>query len=322
VVRARALAIGACVLACASISAVPAAEKTVIYANVGGERVRQAFARLERAMDRIDTLRRHGARLRHEVVDNASQETLDADLKRIAAMKPDVIIATSVNIALAAQKATATIPVIFGGWHDPVEVGLVESFARPGRNLTGFTSFLALDEKRLEILKLCAPGARVVAVLADEIWAGQPHVREIVRAARDRHGLELRILVIETQATLQRHLASDAARSVDFWYVPHTKLPFESPDAVVQALENARKPAIYERSSYVEKGGMIAYQSDLDDVFEIWSTLVDRVLDGVPAAIIPIERPRHFELAVNLAAAGRLGVTIPRSIITRAHRFY
>lgn len=321
-VRALALGIGACVLACMPVFALPAAERTVIYANVGGERVREAFTRLERAMNRIGTLRRHGAKLRHQVVDNSSQETLEADMKRVAAMKPDVIIATSVNIALAAQKATSTIPIIFGGWHDPVEVGLVESFARPGRNLTGFTSFLPLDEKRLEILKLCAPGARSVAVLADEIWAQQPHVQDIVNAARDRHGLDLRILVIETEATLRRYLDSAPGRSIDFWYVPHTKLPFESPALVVQALAQAYKPAIFERSSYVERGGMIAYQSDLGDVFEIWSTLVDRVLDGVPTAIIPIERPMQFELAVNLASARKLGVVIPRSIITRAHRFY
>lgn len=319
---ALAFAIAVYLLACVPALALPAAERTVIYANVGGERVRSAFARLERAMNRIDTLRRHGAKLRHEVVDNSSREALEADMKRIAAMKPDVIIATSVNVALAAQKATSTIPVVFGGWHDPVEIGLVESFARPGRNLTGFTSFLRLDEKRLEILKLCAPHARIVAVLADEIWARQPHVREIVSAARERHGLELRILVIETEASLRTYLASGPGRAVDFWYVPHTKLPFEGPELVVSALAQARKPAIYERSSYVERGGMIAYQSDLGDVFEIWSTLVDRVLDGVPAAIIPIERPRHYELAVNLDSARELGVVIPRSIITRADRFY
>jgi putative ABC transport system substrate-binding protein len=211
---------------------------------------------------------------------------------------------------------------VFGGWHDPVETGLVESLARPGRNLTGFTSFLPMDEKRLEILKLCAPNTRIVGVLADKIWAQQPHVRDLVSAARDRHGLDLRILVIETERALRQHLDSALGRAIDFWYVPHTRLPFENAELVVAALAEAQKPAIYERSSYVERGGMIAYQSDLGDVFEIWSQLVDRVLGGVPAAIIPIERPRHFELSVNLVSARKLGVAIPRSIITRAHRFY
>jgi putative ABC transport system substrate-binding protein len=256
------------------------------------------------------------------VVDNSSQETLEADLKRIAAANPDVIIATSVNIALAAQKATSTIPVIFGGC--TIRSRSAWSRRSHGRAATSPGSPRSCRSTRSgwRSSSCARPAHAWSRSLPTRSGRGNPTSGKSMRAALERHGIELRILVIETEATLQRYLASAPGRSVDFWYVPHTKLPFESPDLVVQALAQAHKPAIYERSSYVEKGGMIAYQSDLDDVFEIWATLVDRVLDGVPAAIIPVERPRHFELAVNLASARRLGVVIPRSIITRADRFY
>lgn len=299
-----------------------AAERVVVYANADGERIRQAHARLAAAFDRLGILRRHGATLRHEVVDDRDEETLREGMRRIAAMNPAVIVAPSTAHALAAKAASATIPVVFGGWQDPVAAGLIEAYARPGRNLTGFTSFLPLDEKRIELLLECEPAARRIGVIADRLWLAQPHVTGVLERSRRRFGVAVEVFEVEDLAALPGVLASARARSMGAWYVPHTRMPFDSPLAVVAAMNATGKPTIYERSQYVEAGGLVAYQSDLDDVFEVWATLVDRVLSGVQPAIIPIERPRHFQVALNLATARRLGLSIPRSVLARVDRFH
>ena len=237
-------------------------------------------------------------------------------------MHPAAIVATSLVIALAAQEATTTIPVIFGTWEDPVTAGLVTSFARPGKNLTGFTSYLPLEEKRFELLKESFPEVKRVALVTDRAWLAQPHVAPALEEARRRFKVEIEVLVIETEAELERAVSSRLAASIDAWYVPHTTLPFEQPDLVVRTLDRLRKPVLYARTQYVEKGGLMAYQSELDDIFAVWATLLVRVLQGIPPAIIPVERPRRFELSLNLEAARRAGVALPRPILNRADRFF
>jgi putative ABC transport system substrate-binding protein len=292
----------------------------VIYANVAGERVQRAFARLRDAVERAAPA---GVRVEHFVLrDEYDPALLEEDMRRIVAMHPSAIVTPNVVITLAAQKATATIPVIFGIWEDPVHAGLAGSFARPGHNLTGFTSYLPLEEKRLELLKECFPAVKRVAALADRAWFAEPHVAPALEAAGRRFGFQVEAVVAENEAELAAFLASPRAAAIDAWYVPWSTLPFEQPDLVVRTLQRLGKPVFYTRNLFVEKGGLIAYQSEFDDIFAVWATLIARVLQGIPPAIIPVERPRRFELALNLEAARRLGVTLPRSIVKRADRFF
>ena len=293
----------------------------VIYANVGGERVERAFASLREAVKRVSP-DPESVHMRHVVIHEDDPVLLREEMKRIVAMRPAAIVATSLVIAHAAQEATATIPVLFGTWEDPVNAGLVTSFARPGHNLTGFTFFLPLEEKRFELLKECFPAVKRVALMTDRAWLAQPHVAPALDEARRRLGIEIEVLVIETEGELTRAVASAVAASIDAWYVPHTTLPFGQPDLVVRTLERLHKPVLYARTQYVEKGGLMAYQAELDDIFAVWATLIARVLQGIPPAIIPVERPRRFELSLNLEAARRAGVALPRPILKRADRFF
>lgn len=319
--RVRALA-GALLAACASLAFAAHADRTIVYANVGGERVQRAFERLNRALEQSGVLARHGVVLRHELVHQDEPQRLRADMERIVAMRPAAIVAPGAVIAAAAKEATSTIPVIFGSWESPVGIGLVESLARPGRNLAGSTDFIPLEEKRLELLKELAPTTRRVGVLVDRIWMRQPHVTPALAEAARRLALLLELFPAETESELQSALESERGRSMQAWYVPHAEVAFLNPDFVVEAFRRTAKPVMYSRSLYVEKGGLAAYQSELDDVFEVWAKLLARVLEGVPPAIIPVERPRHFEFTLNLGAARRLGLTIPRSLLRRADRFY
>ena len=320
--RAQALAIAFGIFAlAASFHAAATSQKTVIYANVGGERVQSAFARLRDAVERA-ALRPGSVRLEHVTIDDNDPALLREGMRRIVAMRPSAIVTPNLLISLAAQQATATIPVIFGTWEDPVQAGLVSSFARPGHNLTGFTAFLPLDEKRLELLSECFPAAKRIAVLADRAWLAEPHVAPALEAARHRFGLQVDVVVAANQGDLAAFLASPRAAAVDAWYVPYSILPFEQPDLVVRTLQRLGKPVVYTRTQFVEKGGLIAYQSELDDVFAVWATLITRVLQGIPPAIIPVERPRRFELSINLGAARSLGVALPRAVLKRTDRFF
>jgi putative ABC transport system substrate-binding protein len=301
---------------------VAAEQKTVIYANVGGDRVQRAFARLREAVERA-LPQAVGVRLQHFVLrDEYDAALLSEDIRRIVAMQPSAIVTPNLTITLAAQKATTTIPVIFGIWEDPVRAGLAGTFARPGRNLTGFTSYQPLEEKRLELLAECFPAVKRVAVLADRVWIAEPHIAPALAAVRRRFGLQVEAVVVENEAELKEFLASPRAAAIDAWYVPWSALPSDHPDLVLEALQRLGKPVIYTRTLFVEKGGLIAYQSEFEDVFAVWATLIVRVLQGIPPAIIPVERPRKFELALNLVAARRLGVDLPRSILKRADRFF
>jgi putative tryptophan/tyrosine transport system substrate-binding protein len=293
----------------------------VIYANVGGERVQRAFARLRDAV-RSAVPDPAGVRLEHVVVSENDPTLLRESMRRIVAMRPAAIVTPNLTISLAARRATADIPVIFGIWEDPVEAGLVDSFARPGGNLTGFTSFLPLDEKRLELLKETFPAARQIAILGDKAWMDQPHVPSALEAARHRLGIDVEVVYVENEAAWMAFLGSARSAAIDAWYVPFSIVPFENPDLIVNSLSRQAKPVLYARTQFVEKGGLIAYQAEFDDVFPVWATLIARVLAGIPPAIIPVERPRRYELTLNLPSAQRQGVSIPRSILKRVDRFF
>lgn len=315
----------ACGLACfLAIADASERKPAIIYANVGGERVQRAFERLNAALAAQGVLRRYHVEVRHEVVDEHDPSRLQADMERIVAQRPAAIIAPGVVIATAARKATASapIPVVFGTWENPAHIGLVESLARPGQNLTGSTDAMPLDEKRLELLLELAPGTSRIGVVVDSLWLRQPYAMASLKSAARSLGVALETFAVESESDLSAALESRRGRSMDAWYVPLIEVAFWSPDFVVAALGRSGKPVMYTRSLYVEKGGFAAYQSELGDVFEIWAKLLAQILAGVPPAIIPIERPRRFELAINLGTARQLGLAVPRPMLRRADRFY
>ena len=109
---------------------------------------------------------------------------------------------------------------------------------------------------------------------------------------------------------------------MDSWFVPYALLAIEEPQAVLDSFEGLRKPVVFSATLFVERGGLASYQQklSLDDSARLWATMIGLVLDGVPPGEIPIERPKAFELAVNLDAARRLGLSIPLSLVKRADR--
>ena len=299
-------------------------QRVIAFIDADNPRVRDLIRNLQGALARSGASARHRVVIRHVVVDLWNSADIEAKTAQALAGHPAAIVASNNQNAMIAKRLAHGVPVIFGSRQDPVRVGLVESLARPGGNLTGFTFFVPIDQKRLELLRQLAPGAKRLGILVDRWWSGEFGGEDIVREARARLGFEAELFLAETTADLQRQLSTAKAREMDAWYVPYTGLPFEQPAALLGLFEALRKPVVFPATLFVERGGLISYQQTLtvDEIVNLLATMIELILDGVPAGEIPIERPKAFELAINVAAARRIGVVIPGSLVRRADRVF
>jgi putative tryptophan/tyrosine transport system substrate-binding protein len=230
----------------------------------------------------------------------------------------DVIVAMSAASVNAAKQVTTSIPIVMIINSDPVETGLVASYARPGGNVTGFSPITPeLAGKRLELLKEVVPGIRRVAVLWEPIQAKIPDFRE-TRVASQALGLQLQPLEVQSPSDFAAVIAAATAD-------PPDALPtLGSPTTVIyraQILDfaaRARLPAMYDKKEFVIDGGLMAYIPSPGEHGRRTAAYVDKILKGAKPADLPIEQPTRFELIVNLKTATALGLTIPQSILLRA----
>jgi len=245
---------------------------------------------------------------------------LAADLVQL---KVDVIFAPSTPMVRAAKHATGTIPIVFAVVSDPVVDGLVESFARPGRNITGLSSLASVQliAKRLELLRDTVPGVRRIAVLLDT--TGPAH-----RVAEAPRAIEAAARALRVQPVIARvGGAEEIGRAFDTVLRdrPGALLPFTtSPLFYLQAGRIAewaakhRLPAIYESSELAHAGGLMSYGASYPDLMRRAAGYVDKILKGARPGDLPVEQASTFELVINLRTAKALGATIPQSVLLRA----
>ena len=243
---------------------------------------------------------------------------LAAELVRL---KVDVLMAISTNGALAAKRATSTIPIIFMGVAGPVEAGLVESLARPGGNITGLTNIASvLSGKRLEVLKETIAKLSRVAVLWDPQNPGSSlQWKETEIAARE---LSLEIFSMDVSSENKYGSAFDGAiraRSAAL-AVTLNPLAVSNQKRVAELAAKNRLPAIYPRVDFVESGGLMSYGPVFAAEGRDAARLVDKILKGAKPADLPVEQPTKFELIINLKAAKQIGLTIPPNVLARADR--
>ncbi len=232
----------------------------------------------------------------------------------------NVIVASNTPAALAAKKATSTIPIILVTSGDPVGSGLVASLARPGGNVTGLslTPTPAISGKQLELLKDAFPALTHVAVLANP--ANSPTaglVKEVELAARSL-GLRLRVVQVREPKELDNAFATMKNERVPALLVIADPLVSDNRDRIVAFAAKNRLPAIYPYRLFADAGGLMSYGADVSDLNRRAATYVDRILKGAKPAELPIEQPAKFELVVNLKTAKALGLTIPQSLLLRA----
>src|SRR5262249_9233141 len=223
--------------------------------------------------------------------------------------------------ALAAKNATRTIPIVFLGVVDPVGVGLVDSLARPGGSITGFTSIAAeLAGKRLELLKETIPKLSRVAVLwTPQDPASTPQWKESQLAAREL-GLQLHSMEVSSAAKYEGALKEEIRARSAALAVTQDQLHISNQKRITDLATKHRLPAIYPRTDFVSSGGLMSYGADWAESFSRGAAMVDKILKGAKPADLPIEQPKKFELIVNLKAAKQIGLTIPQKVLARADK--
>jgi putative tryptophan/tyrosine transport system substrate-binding protein len=233
----------------------------------------------------------------------------------------DLLFASSNSAALAAKKATRTIPIVFLGGGDPVALGLVDSLARPGGNMTGITSIQEmLSGKRLEILKETVSKLSRVAVL----W--NPRAAETVQQWKESQlsarelGLQLHSMEASSAARLDNAF-NDAIKAHSAALAgTHQSLFTSNRKQIVELAAKNRLPAIYTREDYVDSGGLISYGPDRAEPYKRAAIMIDKILKGAKPVDLPVEQPTKFEMIINLKTAKQIGLTIPPNVLARADK--
>jgi ABC-type uncharacterized transport system substrate-binding protein len=238
----------------------------------------------------------------------------------LTALSPDLVVAAGPQAAIALKSATATIPIVFVAVADPVGLGLVQSLARPGGNITGFATLVPgdWDSKQVEILRELVPGASKIALLVNP---GNPiHMlilaEEIPRTARNL-GVALPVVEATTAEELDIAFASAAAQHADAIIVFGDALTNFQAARVVALAAQHHLPASYLFRQFAN-GGLIVYGPDLADLFRRAGGYVDKILKGTKPSDLPVEQPTKFELVINMKTAKALGLTVPPSLLVRA----
>src|SRR5215813_13757243 len=242
---------------------------------------------------------------------------LAADLVRL---KVDLIVVTSAVAALAAKKATTTIPIVMTTSTDPVGEGLVASLARPGGNVTGLSGLAnELNTKRLEVLKDAVPKLARVGLLR----AAGGSVRQLKDLRLAALALKLKLEEIETQPDAKGlESAFQTAKQKQVGAImTTTSRPFLAErKQIVELAGKYRLPAIYPEKGFVDEGGLMSYGVDFDDLHRHAAVYVDKILKGAKPADLPVQQATKFEFVINLRAAKQIGLTLSPEFLARANR--
>jgi putative tryptophan/tyrosine transport system substrate-binding protein len=222
--------------------------------------------------------------------------------------------------AIAASKATATIPIVSIMGSDPVKLGLTASLSRPDKNVTGVAQLLAEAEgKRLEILHELMPNAKTVGYLANPNNARFREQRALVEQAASSFDAKVHLLSVTTKAEISAALTSAARDGIAAVLVAADPFLFINIDHIVALTATHSLPAVYFVREYVRAGGLISYGTRLGDALRQTGIYTGRILSGAKPADLPIvQQSEKIELIVNLKTARTLGITVPNSRLLRA----
>jgi ABC-type uncharacterized transport system substrate-binding protein len=231
----------------------------------------------------------------------------------------EVIVVAATPVALGAKRATHTIPIVMTIPADPVAVGLVDSLAQPGGNVTGL-SFVGTEVagKQVELLKTAIPNLTSIAVLVNPTNASHvPRTKEIRTAAQ---ALKLRVHVVEasTGEAIADALGQMVKRGAGASLVLADAVFVREADTVIRFGAEQRLPIVYGLKEAPLAGGFMSYGPDFTDLFRRAAGYVDKILRGADPRDLPIEQASKFELVINLKTAKALGLTIPPSLLLRA----
>ena len=237
----------------------------------------------------------------------------------LVAAKVDVIVATGVFGAQAAQQATRTIPIVIVMLSDPVEGGFVASYARPGGNITGLGSFqLELSRKQLELLREAVPSVTREGVLWERSHPGRARQFKEIQDTAPALSLDVASQAVGDPTELANAIRDASQSRVDAIFVLQSDLTVAQQPRIIELVAQARLPAMYVIRDWVEAGGLMSYGPSFPAMHRRAAYYVDKVLKGTAPADLPVERPREFEFVMNLRTAHSLGLNIPPSVLAQA----
>jgi putative ABC transport system substrate-binding protein len=220
--------------------------------------------------------------------------------------------------ALAAKRATSTIPIVFALATDPVGSGLVASLARPGGNVTGLSALnIDLIGKRIERFREVIPHLRRLAIMANVgVLDTAAEMREVAATGR---ALGLDVNTVEIRRADEIASAFEAIKDgADALSVVGDPLTFTNRAQIIALAQNAKLPTTYAIREFVLAGGLMSYGTNFPDLFRRSATFVDKILRGAKPADLPVEQPTKFDLVINLKAARGLGLTVPDKLLALA----
>jgi putative ABC transport system substrate-binding protein len=262
-----------------------------------------------------------------EASSGGSNDSLDALAAELVRQPVDVIWAAGPEAAIAAARATRSIPIAFYGVGFPVEQGLIDSLARPGRNVTGFAAIAGNEGlKRLELLKEILPTMKRLAVVVtatavQTLAGGEYQVpRNTVESAATALGIEAQTLPVSRREDIDAAFEKILEMRAHAVWFDFTALTFRERHRIADFASRARLPSVSAFKEFVDAGGLLAYGADRGALVLGSFGHVDKLLRGARPAELPVELPSRFELTLNLKTARALGLTIPQTVLVRADR--
>ena len=238
----------------------------------------------------------------------------------LVGLKVDVIVTTGTPGTLAAKRATQTIPIVMTATGDPHRSGRGTTLARPGGNVTGFSTLRSeLEGKRLDLFKQTFPRFSRVAMLWDSANPSTKfYLLHIEAAARASHVTLQPAVAVRRVEDLDRAFAAIARGHADALFVVSGRSLLAERGRIVEFAAKSRLPAIYPYREYVEAGGLMSYSANYPDLYRGAALYVDKILKGAKPADLPVQQSARFDLVINLKTAKALGLTIPPSLLARA----
>ena len=246
-------------------------------------------------------------------------ERLPMLAQELVQLRPSVILAPASGPAVAAKRATATIPIVSPALADAVHLGLVGSVSRPGGNVTGITPYVeGLPAKQMELAREVVPDAARIGILANlSDPKAPPQLQELEAAGREL-GVTVVVADARTPDDLDSAFRTLADHRIDVMVALQTSMLLSERQRIASLAATTRLPAVYGYREHVDDGGLISYGVDLRACFRRAAYYVHKILNGVAPGDLPIEFPTNLELVLNLKTAKALGLTVPPSLIARA----
>jgi ABC-type uncharacterized transport system substrate-binding protein len=240
--------------------------------------------------------------------------------QELLTLGPDVTLASATPGIVALERASRTVPIVFVAVADPVGAGFVESLARPGGNITGFSIFeYGMSSKWLELLKEIAPRVTRVAVIRDQSLTSGTAQFAAVQSVAPSFGVELSPVGVRDAGEIERGVAGFARTPNGGVIVTGSPLSGVHRDLIIALAARHQLPAVYGFRFFASASGFISYGPDIVDQYRRAAGYVDRILKGEKPGDLPVQAPTKYELVINLKTAKALGLEIPSSVLARAN---